>query len=446
MPNTTSSFSRRRFLKTAAQAGAMLTAPQFIPATVLGKNGAVAASERITLGGIGINARGTLDLNCFLVHQDARFLAVCDVRSDRREAVKTLVDAKYGNMDCATYRDLRELLARSDINAVLIATGDRWHTLASILAAKAGKQVYCEKPCSITIAQCQALAETMRRYGCIFQVGTQRRNVGNFRFAVDLAHSGKLGKLHTVHAAIPDLAVRHDWLPAQPEPPKEVVDWDLWLGPAPWRPYNSAYVGGAWAEWRFHFDFDSGARLHDWGAHTVDLCQWANRADDVVPVEYEPIGNRIHARYANDVRLVLRTPYDGWLGVGGCPVRFEGDQGWVETGDSGKVELSSALLRAEHSRKLDLYAASARTVQSLIEGPGVSPVYHVRNFLDCVKSRAQPTTNADIARHSHIACHAAAIAWQLGRKVAFDPVKEEFVGDDEANRMRSRAMREPWHV
>ena len=204
--------SRRRFLTKAAGAGAMLAAPWFVPGRALGKNGGVPASERITLGGIGVGNRGTYVLGFMLDVPGVQFLGACDVRANRREAVKKLVDGKYGNRDCTTCRDLCELLARSDIDAVLIATGDRWHAAATSLAAKAGKDIYCEKPCSMSIRQAAALADTVRRYGRIFQVGTQRRNVGNFQCAVDLARSGRLGKLQTVHASIYTLAENHNWL------------------------------------------------------------------------------------------------------------------------------------------------------------------------------------------------------------------------------------------
>jgi predicted dehydrogenase len=352
-----------------------------------------------------------------------------------------MADEHYGTKDCATYRDLRELLARPDLDAVLISTGDRWHALGSILAAKAGKDVYSEKPCGLTIGQCQALSDTMRRTGRVFQAGTQRRNVPNFQFAAHLARSGKLGRLHTLHASIYKLEVITSWLPAEPEPPRDIIDWDLWLGPAPWRPFNRSYVVDR--RWRGYYDFDSGAKLLDWGAHTVDICQWANGADDTTPVEYEPDGGTIYARYANGVKLVMRPT--GWIGqpdgnsgagnfavgsTGTCPVRFEGDEGWVETGDNGTVELHPASLRNEWR---------AFTMR------GTDPARHTREFLDCVKSRGLPAANRDVMRHSHIACHAAAVAWQLGRKVRFDPRQEEFIGDDEANRMRNRALREPWH-
>ncbi|MGO8750938.1 MAG: Gfo/Idh/MocA family protein [Thermoguttaceae bacterium] len=429
--------TRRTFLKRSIALAGVAALPSIVPARALGREGTVAPSERIVMGAIGIGPRGEHDLSTILPEKDVQFVAICDVRASRREAVKAMADARYGNRDCAMYRDLFELLARPDIDAVLIATGDRWHALGSILSMKAGKHVYSEKPCGITIALCQELDNTVRRYGRVFQAGTQRRTVSNFQTAVRLAHSGKLGKLRTLYASCYNPQVRYDWLPAEPEPSKEVVDWDRWLGPAPWRPYNRAYVNGGW---RVHFDFDSGATLLDWGAHTVDICQWANRADDTTPVEFEPSSSKLTARYANGVKLVmdfLNTPFGDRApqyrtSLGTCPVRFEGDEGWVETGDSGGIEVYPASLRSE--------------LRPDPRAGGLSAAQNTRNFLDCVRSGALPIANSGVMRHSHITCHAAAIAWQLGRKVAFDPAREAFVGDAEANRMRSRALREPWHV
>jgi len=412
--------SRRRFVETAA----LVPAPLVVGCSALGRGGAVAPSNRIVLGGLGLGGRGAAVLSAFLAAPEVQFVAVCDVRAERREAIQKLAAEKYGIKDCVGYRDMHELLDREDLDAVLIATGDRWHTLASILAAQAGKDIYCEKPCSMTIAESRALADAVRRYGRVYQAGTQRRNIGNFVWAVELAHSGKLGKLHTLHANTLDPKTTHDWLPAEPEPPKEVVDWDRWLGPCPWRPYNTLYING---RWRGYFDFHGGGIL-EWGSHTVDLCQWANRADHTAPVEYEPQGNHVICRYANGVKLVMRDT--GWMGLGTCSVRFEGDGGWIETGDTGKMALSDNL------------AAEHRTITQR----GTDPAPHVRDFLNCVKSRALPRANAEATCQAHIACHAAYIAWQLGRKLRWDPAKEEFVGDREANRMRSRAMREPWRI
>ncbi len=425
MPEKTSAFTRRRFLKTAAGASALAAVPQVIPSAALGKDGSVLPSERIVLGAIGIGGRGTGDLRCFMSNPDVQFVAICDIRKIRREAVKQMADTKYGNNDCDTYRNMHEILARADIDAMLIATGDRWHTMASITTAKAGKDMYCEKPCSMTIQESRALSDTMRKYGRIYQAGTQRRSIGNFIFAADLVASGKLGKLHTVHANTRRPQTSHDWLPGEEQPPADEVDWDMWLGPCPWRPYNSAYVRGGW---RGFFDFHGGGIL-EWGAHTVDLCQWAAQKDHTTPVEYVPEGTGVKCKYADGLKLVMRDT--GWMGLGTCSVRYEGEDGWIETGDSGRMAM---------------FPESLRTTRTEFRRPGTDPSTHIRNFLDCVKTRKPANANADVAARSHVVSHAAYISWQLNRPVKFDPVKEEFIGDAEANRMRSRAMRAPWRI
>ncbi len=239
---------------------AAMAFPLIIPRIARGKS---AANERISLGVIGIGPRCTQDLTGMLAESDVQCVAICDVQASRREAGKAMVDGRYGNRDCVLYRDFREMIARPDIDAVLIATGDHWHALASIMAARAGKDVYSEKPCAMTIADGALLAETMRRYARVFQAGTQRRSIGNFQSAIALARSGKLGKIHTMYASIYRPRIIYDQLPAEPEPAKDVVDWDMWLGPCPWRPYNRQYVQGGW---RGHYDFDSGGTLLDWGA------------------------------------------------------------------------------------------------------------------------------------------------------------------------------------
>ena len=420
-------YDRRTFLKATALAVGM---PTIVPAGVLGKNGAVAPSNRIVMGGIGLGPRGRKVLYSFFKQPEIQFVAIADVQEERRGIVRRIVNREYGNEDCLTYRDLRELLERRDIDVVLIAAGDRWHALATMLAAKAGKDIYCEKPCSMTIKESQELADAVNHYGRVFQAGTQRRNVDNFAFAANLARSGKLGTIHTVHAGILKLVPDRAWLPGEPLPDPDICDWDCWVGPAPWRPYNLKYVQG---QWRGHYDFHGGAGLPEWGAHTVDLCQWAARTDDTTPIEYEYEGDSIIGRYANGIRLVMRLAgFEGegdWNVPGTCPVRFEGDEGWVEAGDHGTVAASS-------ERLLD-----GQPADSLY---GTDPIKHVRDFLDCVKSRGKPAANADTTRRAHVACHAAAIGWQLGRKVRFDPRTETFIDDDQANRMCSRPRREPW--
>ncbi len=416
--------TRREFLRLASAAAAATVTP----AVSVGRDPNTSPNERINLGVIGIGPRCTYDLKAMLQFPDVRCLAIADVQASRRAAGKSLVDEHYNNSDCQLYRDFRELLDRQDIDAVLIATGDRWHAAGSILAAEAGKDVYSEKPCGITMEACQKLADTMHREQRVFQAGTQRRSVPNFQQAVELAHSGKLGKLHTLHASVYVPTLDNTWLPAQPTPDRDVVDWNLWLGPAAWRPFNQRYVDGGW---RGQWDFDSGARLLDWGAHTVDLCQWANQADDTMPIEYEPTEENIICRYANGVKLVIdflaapfgdRSPhYITRLGT--CPVRFIGDAGWVETGDEGEIVAHPQSLQDE------LPVAERR-----VRGLDVSA--HARDFFDCMRSRKATAANPDVMRRSHIACHAAAIAWILGRKLRLDPVQEAFVDDDEANLLR----------
>jgi predicted dehydrogenase len=426
MSNQAMQLPRRRFLKTAfSAAGTVVIAPTIIPSSALGRDGASAPSERVILGGIGIGNRGTYDLGCFLEQKDVRFVAVCDVKEARRTAVKKIADDQYGNDKCATYRDFRELLDRKDLDAVLIATGPNWHATAAMYTARAGKDMYCEKPCTKNIAQSIILRDTMRRTGRVFQAGTQRRNLPHFAFACELARTGKLGKLRKVFAHPAGMqAMTSGWLVPEPEPNKEVVDWDMYLGPAPWRPFNAKLLDG--------FNFEKGGGLVgggvlEWGSHCVDLCQWA-MGDCPPPVEYNaPADGQLVAKYENGVELIYREK--GWLPLGSCPVRFEGETGWVETGDNGKLVLSSPEL------------LTGRTVAEI---GGYPATFHVRDFLDCVKTRSQPKGNADAACNAHMACHAANIALFLDRQVRFDNKKNEFISDEQANRLRSEALREPW--
>jgi predicted dehydrogenase len=401
---------RRQFIKAGLAAAA---APMIVPASALGLDGAVPPSERIVVGGIGIGNRGTYDLGCFLEQPDVRFAAVCDVKEARRLAVKKIADEKYGTLDCTMHVDFRELLDRKDIDAVLIATGPNWHALAAVLAAKAGKDMYCEKPCTKNIEQSLILRDTIQRTGRVFQAGTQRRNLPHFAFACELARTGRLGKLKRLYAHPMGMkAMTSGWLPAEAEPAKASVDWDMYLGPAAWRPFNAKLLDG--------FNFEKGGGIVgggvlEWGSHCVDLCQWA--VDDCPPpVEYNPPGDgQIVTKYANGVELVFR----------------EGEDGWVEAGDSGKLVFSSPSLLA------------GRTVEEI---GGYPATFHVRDFLDCVKTRGKPKGNAEAACNAHIACHAANIALYLGRSVKYDTVKNEFPGDVEANRLRSEALREPWRL
>jgi len=431
--------TRRRFLAQGAMAASAMALPCYIPASALGRGGAVAPSERIVMGGIGLGGRGSYDLGSMLNERDVQWVAVCDVLKSRRQAAKNVVDTKQGNKDCAAYGDMRQLLAeRTDVDAVLIATGDRWHALASTLAMRAGKDVYCEKPACLTMAQGQMVVETARRYGRVYQTGAQRLSEPNHVFAIEMARTGRLGQIHTAYADCRWRdGMRRDWLPAEPEPPKDELDWDVWLGPSPWRPYNAGYVNGG--GWYHYYDFATDVAM--WGAHSVAQALAGLDMANVSFIEFEYGGPdaTMVTRLSNGVKLVLFRvagsvwePCQFWHGA--CGERFDGPEGWAAAADgySGPDVSSPALLR-EYNKVLADY--TTRTQR---------PLNHVRDFLDCIRSRRLTVANPDVMCRSMSVCLAADICEQLRRNLKFDLGKAEFAGDPEANRMRSRAMRAPF--
>jgi len=390
------------------------------------------------MGGMGIGGRGSGVLNWMLPEKDVQFVAVCDAKRSQREAVKHMIDNHNGNTDCKTYRDMREFLAsRTDIDGLLIATGDRWHALASILAMRSGKDVYSEKPSAMTIAEGRAVVETARRYGRVYQTGTQRLSEANFTFANELLRTGRLGRVHTVRAHIApwDAAeMRYDWLPAEPEPPKDEVDWDQWLGPCPWRPYNSAYTRGGW---RGFYDFHTSC-IGEWGAHTFAQCQVAIDSANTAAVQYgyvnNPTGDGMVTVFPNGIKMVLSRGEQRWHGS--CGVRYEGTEGWVAIADGyPKPEVSNPALLADFTKLVNDYICRTQR-----------PMSHPRDFFNCIKSRRLTVANPEMMHRSMSTVHAANICMWMQRDMKYDPVKEEFVGDTEANRLRSRAMREPWII
>ena len=330
MPAKNQRFNRRRFLKTAAGAGAILMTPSFVPSSALGRDGLVAPSERIVMGGLGIGSRGGYDLGIFLEQPEVQFVAVADVRAERRTAVKQMVDAKYGNADCKTYWDMFEMLARDDIDACLIATGDRWHTQASIVTARAGKDMYCEKPCSLSIAESRGLADNIARYGRVYQAGTQRRNIANFILAIELAHSGRLGKLHTVHANTLDPATKKVWLEPQPEPAARRGQLGSLAGSRAVASLQRVLRARCVARvlrlpWRWH----SGMGCTH--GRSVPMGQ-PGGCDGPGGIRTAGATNVV-ARYANGVKLVMRDK--GWMGLGTCAVRFDPER---QRADAGRRE------------------------------------------------------------------------------------------------------------
>lgn len=434
----TTNLNRRQVLKAAAAVGAASWLPTIIPARALGRDGATAPSERITMAGIGIGSRGSFDLNWMLPEKDVQFVAICDARKARREAVKKIIDKHNGNSDCQMYPEMREFLAtRADIDAVLLATGDRWHALGAVLAMRAGKDVYSEKPSCMTVAEGRSVVDTARRYGRIYQTGVQRLSEPHHVIAIELARQGLLGEIKTVrcHIAPWDAAeMSHAWLPAEPEPTKEECDWDAWLGPCPWRPYNSTYVRGGW---RNHYDFHTSC-IGEWGAHTFAQGQAGIDASYTSGVKYQYVpndsGDGMNVKYANGITMVLERDREKKIWHGSCGMKFEGSEGWAAAADSyEEPDLSSASLLPEGKRLLAEYMERTNR-----------PMSHVRNFFDCVKSRQQTAANPDVMFHSMSTVHAANICMWLKRDLEYDPVNERFVNDPEADRFLTRAQREPW--
>lgn len=435
-----SNVTRRQFLSRATLAAGAVALPSLIPVSALGRNGFVPPSERIIMGGIGLGGRGSYDLGWMITQKEVQWVAVCDVAKGRRDAAKNAVDANYGNKDCVVYGDMRQFLAeRTDVDAVLIATGDRWHALASIWAMRAGKDVYCEKPACLTMAQGKMVVETARRYGRVYQTGAQRLSEPHHVFAIEMARSGKLGPIHTVYADCRWRdGNRHDWLPAEPEPPKEELDWDLFLGPCAWRPFNRGYLNSGW----YHFA-DLATDTAMWGAHTIAQALAPLDMDNVASIDLEYSGPTatMMTQLSNGVKLVLFRvsgsvwdPCEYWRGA--CGERFDGPEGWAAAADGySRTDVSSPAMLRDYANVLADY--TARTGR---------PLNHVQDFFDCIRSRRPAVANPEVMYRSMCICLAADICGELKRNLKFDLRKGEFIGDDEANRLRSRAMRTPYAV
>jgi len=426
--------TRRSFLKQVATVGtSSLVLPYVVHASALGKAGSVAASERITVGFIGTGGHGrAVNLKNFLANADAQAVAVCDVDPNNLNIAREMVSKKYGNTDCAAYSDFREVLARDDIDAVMISTPDHWHVPISIAAAKAGKDVECEKP-TLTIAEGRVLCDVMKRYGRVFQWSTEDRAVDVYHRMCELVRNGRIGKIHTIRVELP----AGPDTPGNPEPmpvPKG-FDYNMWLGPAPWAPYTKDRI-----HWNFRWICDySGGMLTDWGAHLLDGAQWGNDTEHTGPVEVEGKGDfwneglyntarefKIEYKYADGVRLIVTS---------GTPsLRFEGSQGWI--GNRGwraplQAEPKSILESVIGPNEIHLYTCKAG---------------EQRNFLDCVKSRKDCYFPPEIGQRCFTIAHIGNISMLLGRKLRWDPDNERFVNDEQANRMLSRAMRSPWRL
>jgi predicted dehydrogenase len=409
------------------------------------------------MGAIGVGSMGGGHLRGFLGQPDVRIVAVCDLRRVFREKAKQLVDERYADNGCATYSDYRELLSRGDIDAVFIATPDHWHALVGIEAARNGKDMYLEKPVDVHVAAAKALRAAVNRYGVVFQFGTQQRSDLNFRFACELVRNNRIGRCHTiVVGSVTGLEFPNQ--PVQPQPSRDEFDYDMWLGPAPWAPYtferSASRAEGSVGVWMHIHDYGLGCLSGAWGIHHVDIAQWGNATDDTGPVEIQgtgripqdgladtPIQWHVEHKYTNGVTMIhadMKTAAGKYpqfstspLEYKGCGILFIGSDGWVIVWRGGiDADPKSLLQTTIGPDEIHLPVSND----------------HRRNFLDCVKTRQQTICPIETAVRSDTICHLDDIAIRLRRTLRWDPQKEEFVNDEQANRMLSRPLRSPWKL
>ena len=420
-----SDWTRRSFMRTATAA---VSAPYILHSSVLGAN---PPSGRITMGLVGIGKMCWGHLGAMLGRREVQVLAVAEVDAVKRDRAKKRADDHYAGQGAKkgidAYNDFRDLVSRHDIDAVLNATPDHWHALVGIRAAEAGKDIYSEKPFSLTLHEARAMVDAADRYGVVFQTGSQQRSSGNFRFACEMVQSGRIGKLHTVHVNVGGPSTPCD-LPA--EPVREGVDWDLWLGPAPWRPFNEIicppYTFGGWPRWRSYRDY-SGGGMTDMGHHHFDIAQWGMGTERTGPVEIAPPDGKyvklLTYKYANGVTL--------HHGGGAASIHFKGSDGEVLV---GRGQLSTV----------------PADVMATPTGPGEVHLYnspnHHANWLECIRTRRKPICEAEIGCRSVSICHLGNLAYWLKRPLKWDPDREVFLGDDEANRWLDRPKRAPWRL
>lgn len=425
-----SRLNRRTFLKTAAAAGAAAAFPALVPSTALAAAGNNAPGNRITLGLIGAGGRGVGVMKDFMAHEGVQVLAVCDVDKAHLDPVVAAVNKHYGNSDCAGYGDFREITRRDDIDAVLIGTPDHWHVLTALDAVRNGKDAYVEKPLAYSIHEGRVLSDAVASEKRILQTGSQQRSDARFRQACELVRNGRIGLLHAIHVGIPgnNKTCEPTW---QPQPVPDGFDYNMWLGPAPWAEYHEQRC-----HYTFRFILDySGGQVTNFGAHNLDIVQWALDMDASGPVEIS--GNAefptsglfttatkvyFEGVYENGVHLTCRT---GRFGI-----HFEGSEGSIYVDrDEIRAVPEDILKQPLGDGDLRLYASDD----------------HVGNFLECIRTREQPICNAEVGHRSSSICNLGNIAMVLGaRKLRWDPATETFPDSPEANAMVKPTMREPW--
>ena len=429
---TTRHITRRSFLQTVSTAA--LAAPTLISSTAWAAGKKLLPGDRIVMGFIGVGTQGRGLLSGFLRSKETQVVAVCDVDTTRRENAKKTVEDYYAKQTdrgaykgCAVYEDFHDVIARKDIDAVCIATPDHWHAIPVVLAAKARKDIYCEKPLSLTIYEARAMAKAVRKYNCVFQTGSMQRSSSEFHKACELVRNGRIGKVQQV---LVDVGAPSKWCDLPEEAMEPGLDWNFWLGPAPLRPYNSVLsprgVHKHFPDWRNYREY-SGGMMTDWGAHHFDIAQWGLGMDDSGPVEIIPpadpkVTKGLKYIYANGVEVI------------------HGDGGGITfIGTEGKILVNRGKFQA--------------TPESLANDPipenGVhlyKSTNHQNDFLQCVRSRKRPICDVEIGCRSVTVCHLGNLAYWNHRRLKWDPVKEKFVGDKEANTWLNPPKRAPWRV
>lgn len=430
---TRKNINRRDFIKRAAGTTAAAAAfPYVVPASALGAGGRAAPSDRIVIGFIACGKQSQHLMRSFLNASGAQVVAACDVDRLKLERGKGIVEKHYaekGNgsyKGCDTYGDYRDLLARDDIDAVVISTPDHWHAITVIESAKAGKDIYCEKPLSQTIAEARAMVNAVRQYDRVFQTGSMQRSDWHFRLGCELVQNGYIGELKHVTVGIGGPPGDRP-LPAQPVP--DYLDWNMWLGPVLWRPYNeelSPHISfDGFPNWRNHSPFGGGG-MTDWGAHHFDIAQWGMGMDESGPVAIIPPDGK-------DVK-VLTYEY-----ASGVTMVRDRANGILFAGTEGKVETNRGHLKT--------WPDELKNTQL---GPNETRLYESKNhyvdWLDAIRKRTRPICDIETGCRSVTVCHLGNIAYKLQRPLKWDPEREVFVGDDEANRLLSRPYRSPWHI
>ncbi|MGC3961002.1 MAG: Gfo/Idh/MocA family oxidoreductase [Verrucomicrobiota bacterium] len=436
-----SHLSRREFLSVTALAAA--AAPTILTSRVFGQENRPAPSERINMGMIGVGWQGGGNMGNFLNHKACQVVAVCDVDQKHLDAAVNIVNNRYKNQDCKAYRDFREMLARPDIDAVMIATPDHWHALAAIEAARQGKDIFGEKPLAHSIAEQQAIVKAVQQNKRIWQTGSWQRSEKHFHYAAEVVRNGLIGKLTRVEVGLPGGHAdfnRNKNKTAITEPPAE-LDYDFWCGPAEKLPYIESRIH---KNWRWNYN-TGGGQLLDWIGHHCDIAHWGMDCDNSGPLEIEGVGEfpakdavwntctkyRLTAKYPNDIEMVIAGGHNDIKGG----TKWIGTDGWVwvdrsNAFASSKTELEDARRLPEELRKVKLYESRD----------------HFGNFLDCVKSRKPTITPVEVAHHSAIPGHLGLIALLTGRKVKWDAQKEVILGDTDASKLLAHQYRDPWKL